>query len=255
MNTEKILPETLLQLMINVLETEPSFKYKRGIQPFLMEIHGKDFYVYVKNLSSAYFKTRPDTTRAQLPVRGDFEAIKSSPIPFVFLGYDRVNDVLVCWNFHIAKQRLNERKSVSFYSRSFYQDEVVCGEFLKKTLKNGDTPVLFKRKDIISFFYNIHALFETPTENHSAFPISSSDGKINSIEEDDLLNKLKLLLDTDTPHTLEAIKVTQQYYGDLPKMKFRDWANLVKNVKFNKDIKNISARNDGNDYELLKMEI
>ena len=29
----------------------------------------------VKNLSSAYFKTRPDTTRAQLPVKEDFDEI------------------------------------------------------------------------------------------------------------------------------------------------------------------------------------
>lgn len=38
--------------------------------------------------------------------------------------------------------------------------------------------------------------------------------------------------DTETPHTLEAIKITQQYYGNLPEMKFRDWANLIKTVKF-----------------------
>lgn len=234
MKTEKILPETLLQLMINVLEIEPSFKYKKGIQPFLMEIHGKEFYVYVKNLSSAYFKTSPDTTRAQLPVRGDFDEIKRSIIPFVFLGYDRINDVLVCWNYHIAKQRLNERKSVSFYSRSFYQDEVVTGEFLKKTLKNGDTPVLFKRKDIVSFFENIEVLFENSVNGNVSPKTIFENGKIISITEEDLLKKLRPLLDTDTPHTLEAIKVTQQYYGDLSQMKFRDWANLVKNVKLSR---------------------
>lgn len=52
MRTEKVLPETLLQLMLNVLETAPDFIYKKGIQPFLMEIGGKDYYVYV-NLNSA----------------------------------------------------------------------------------------------------------------------------------------------------------------------------------------------------------
>lgn len=43
MRTEKVLPETLLQLMLNVLETAPDFIYKKGIQPFLMEIGGKVF--------------------------------------------------------------------------------------------------------------------------------------------------------------------------------------------------------------------
>ena len=231
MKTEKILPETLLQLMLNVFGAAPDFVYKSGIQPFLMEIGGREFYIYVKNLSSAYFKTRPDTTRAQLPVREDFEEIKLSAIPFVFLGYDSVNDVIVCWNYHTAKQRLNERKSVSFYSRSYFQEEVVSGEFLRKELKNGDTPVLFKRKDIITFFQSIDSFFGKPTGSEDVKDIIV-DGKINNITDKTLLQKLKPLLNTDTPHTLEAIKVTQQYYGDLPQMKFRDWANLVKNVQF-----------------------
>ncbi len=232
MKTEKILPETLLQLMLNVFEAAPDFVYKYGIQPFLMELGGREFYVYVKNLSSAYFKSRPDTTRAQLPVREEFDEIKLSAKPFVFLGYDSVNDVIVCWNYHTAKQRLNERKSVSFYSRSYFQEEVVSGEFLKKELKNGDTPVLFKRKDIITFFRSIDSFFGKPIEYKDVKDIII-DGKIKNIADKALLMKLKPLLNTDTPHTLEAIKVTQQFYGDLPQMKFRDWANLVKNVQFN----------------------
>lgn len=235
MKTEKILPETLLQLMLNVFEVAPDFVYKNGIQPFLMELEGREFYVYVKNLSSAYFKSRPDTTRAQLPVREEFEGIKKSDIPFVFLGYDSVNDVIVCWNYHTAKQRLNEKKSVSFYSRSYFQEEVVSGEFLKKELKNGDTPVLFKRKDIVTFFRSIDSFFGKPTESEGVKDIIV-DGKIKNIADKMLLMKLKPLLHSETPHTLEAIKVTQQFYGDLPQMKFRDWANLVKSVQFNDTI-------------------
>lgn len=116
MRTEKVLPETLLQLMLNVLETAPDFIYKKGIQPFLMEIGGKDYYVYVKNLSSAYFKTRPDTTRAQLPVKEDFDEIKHSIIPFVFLGYDRINDVLVCWKSYCETTFEREEKCFFLFS-------------------------------------------------------------------------------------------------------------------------------------------
>ena len=141
-------------------------------------------------------------------------------------------DIIVCWNYHTAKQRLNERKSVSFYSRSYFQEEVVSGEFLRKELKNGDTPVLFKRKDIITFFRSIDSFFGKPTGSEDEKDIIV-DGKINNITDKTLLQKLKPLLNTDTPHTLEAIKVTQQFYVDLPQMKFRDWANLVKNVQFN----------------------
>lgn len=87
--------------------------------------------------------------------------IKQSPYPFIFLGYDADNDVCICWDYHIAKQRLNAANSVSFYSRSFFQEEVKRGEFLRKTLKNGDRPVFFKRKDIVSFFEQIDTFFSS----------------------------------------------------------------------------------------------
>ena len=51
-----------------------------------------------------------------------------------------------------------------------------------------------------------------------------------------MINVPEDLSDTETPHTLEAIKITQQYYGNLPEMKFRDWANLIKTVKFENEL-------------------
>lgn len=159
MKTYKIYPETLQQLILEVLEKSPNFKYISGMQPFLATYKNKYYYVYIKNLSSAYFHERPDTTRAQLPIKEVFDEIKKTPYPFVFLGYDQNTDVIVCWNYHIVKQRLNAAKSVSFYSRKFFQDEVIEGEFLRKKLKNGDEPVLFKRKDLIQFFDKIEELF------------------------------------------------------------------------------------------------
>lgn len=48
MMNEKVLPETLLQLMLNVLAKADSFQYISGIQPFLMSLKGRKYYVYVK---------------------------------------------------------------------------------------------------------------------------------------------------------------------------------------------------------------
>lgn len=243
MKIEKIQPETLLQLLLDVFKNAPQFKYISGIQPFLMSFGQQKYYVYVKNLSSAYFKERPDTTRAQLPKRDEFEQIKQSPLPFIFFGYDQINDVLVCWNYHIAKSRLNEKESVSFYSRTFFQEEVVEGEFLRKRLKNDDVPVLFKRKDIVTFFEQIDSFFplvETSenqdTEVEETQPIMAPinvNKKITEITDKGLLQQLKPLLAINSPHTLEAIKLVQSHYGNMPAMKFRDWAKLIKSVTFN----------------------
>jgi hypothetical protein len=160
---EKIKAETLLALMREVLDQTDDFIYISGVQPFLMSFINQKYYVYVKNLSSAYFSDRDKTTRAQLPIRPEFDSIKSSNYPFIFLGYDSINDVFVCWNYHIAKERLNVGKSVSFYSRSFFQSEVKDGELVRKSLKNGDTPVLFKRSSLIDFFRKIDSFFPQNT--------------------------------------------------------------------------------------------
>lgn len=162
-NIEKIKPETLLALMREVLEQSSEFSYINGTQPFFMSFKDQKFYVYVKNISSAYFSDRDKTTRAQLPIKKEFDSIRSSPYPFIFLGYDGIHDVFICWNFHTAKERLNIGKSVSFYSRTFFQSEVKEGELIRKKLKNGDLPVLFKRSSLIEFFNNINTFF-TPID-------------------------------------------------------------------------------------------
>jgi hypothetical protein len=248
---KKIYPETLLQLMLDVLKNSPKFSYIRGTQPFLISFDSKEYYVYVKNLSSAYFRERPDTTRAQLPIREDFEEIKASPNPFIFLGYDQDNDVLVCWNYNVAKTRLNEKKSVSFYSRQFFQEEVSFGDFLRKRLKNGDEPILFKRKNLVEFLSQIDTFFVAEEEKDEQSTILSnaenfgsndkkseeianpyvSDGKLLKITDKTLISQLKSIVQTN--HTLEAMKLAERFYnGQFPAMKLKDWHNLIKEIDF-----------------------
>ena len=231
MAIEKVLPETLHQLLVSVLSQSKDFELMEGIMPFRMRFKNNEYYVYSKNLSSAYFKDRPTSTRAQLGFKEEFSIIKQSPLPFIFFGYDKDNDVLVCWNYHFVKKRLNEKKSVSFYSNSTFQEKVVAGEFLRRKLKNEDIPVFMKRKDVVSFFENIENFFDEIPTNETETKIQND--KILSITDRQLLDKLKPLLDTENPHTLEAIKIVQQYYGFKPHMKFRDWALLVKGIVYN----------------------
>lgn len=254
MKPEAIQPETLRDLMLKVLSQHPSFYYIDGVQPFSIIFDEQKYYVYIKNLSSAYFKDRPDTTRAQLPIREEFEQIKQSDLPFIFLGYDSNNDVLVCWNFHIVKTRLNEKKSVSFYSRQYFQDEVVTDEFLRKELKNADKPVLFKRKNLVEFFQKIDTFFPINNsdcrveEDNEATEIITDNpfvenGKILKIIEQDLINKLKPMIATG--RQFEAAKQAEAFYNNkYPKMTLKDWFNLLKKInhepiQYNKDFSEV----------------
>lgn len=264
---EKIYPETLLQLILDVLKSAPHFFYIRGTQPFLISFNGKEYYIYVKNMSSAYFSERPDTTRAQLPIREEFEEIKTSPNPFIFLGYDQENDVLICWNYHIVKSRLNERKSVSFYSRKFFQEEVTMGTFLQKRLKNGDEPILFKRRDLIEFFTRIETFF-TPENNESDTnlllfnekKINESNniiaviptnpyivnGKLLKITDSELIEQLKPIIQAN--RILQALKMAEQFYsGQFPTMKLKDWHELIKNIVFDETHEQIEVQSENID--------
>jgi hypothetical protein len=253
MKIEKIYPETLKRLLVEILETSPKFSYIDGIQPFLMLFDDKEYYVYVKNLSSAYFTNSPKITRAQLPKRDEFEEIKKSSNPFIFLGYDPDNDVLVCWDFHIAKARLNEKENVSFYSRQFFQDEVSLGVFLHKRLKNNDELVLFKRKDLIDFFNRLETFFpavefsdEIRTTQFNPSKLQNEDeigdeklivsnGKLLKITDNTLIDQLKPLI--ETKHTFEALKLVENFYKErFPLMTLRDWSALVKNIDFEESI-------------------
>ncbi len=92
------------------------FSYDDG-NPFLIKIGTKQYFVFLKNLSPAYFKNSPDVTRIQLPYSDHFSKIFKADIPFIILGYDVDTDTVVSWNPQKIKERLNAKSNVSLYSR------------------------------------------------------------------------------------------------------------------------------------------
>lgn len=235
MKIEKICGEKLLDLFLVKMKVCEDFEFLGGIQPFKIRFSNKVYYVYIKNMSSAYFKNRVDVTRAQLPKRAEFDSIKKSDIPFIFLGYDLENDIYVCWNFHIVKNRLNEKDSVSFYSRYSIQNSVKEMIFYRKKLSNGDNLVLFKRDLLEIFFKKIDSFFgdEDDIVENNKTENCRNIKKLAEIKDKELLEKLKPLLTGEVLHSLEAIKLIQETYADAyPNMNYRDWSELVRNIKF-----------------------
>lgn len=238
MESNKISIEEIRRSLVRSFEGTFGFVSIAGNNPFLLRRAHQQYFLYVKRLSSAYFKDRPDTTRAQLPKLEIFDTIKQSNHKFLFLGYDVENGVYACWNYHKVKMRLNEKKSVSFYSRLSAQRKVKRGEFLRLTLKNGDEPVLFKWGDIAGFvdkidsFFPNSALRQTHAEDERLGDEECQDGKLGRIVDAVLLSRLRPLLNTSCPRTLEAISMLEAYYAKrYPKMEMRDWLSLIKNLK------------------------
>lgn len=135
------------------------YRFIEGLNPFHILLNGTEYWIYIKNLTSAHF-TNPEVWRAQLPLRDDFEAIKNSDIAFILLGYDGENDVYATWNPVWVKQRLNSTENVSLYSRYSLQVEARESFELKRMdLGNDGEVVVFPREMTRMFFINVSSYF------------------------------------------------------------------------------------------------
>lgn len=232
----KILAKELKLKFVEVLNMIDGFSYEEG-NPFLITISGNMFYVFLKNISPAYFANLPDITRVQLPYSDHFNQIIKENVTFVILGYDTESDTFVGWNPERIKQRLNAKGNISLYSRKSLQEKVPPYEFSFGSLSNGEKIVLFRREMLPNFFSQIQGLFSTEDlskdfeefEQLEPEELPEVEDKIYEIKDQGLLEKIKPILQKD--RVLEAVKICGEYYKDKYKaMKFRDWFNLVEDV-------------------------
>ena len=161
---KKISRYTLQQIFIESLEECDSFRIIDGLNPFHIMLNGKELYIYIKNLSPAYF-SNPDVWRVQLPKKEEFDTIKEGEIDFVLLGYDADNDVYTTWHPKWTKQRLNNGESVSFYSRLSLQKEVASSQDIKRLSLNNDGEVIaFPREHLEFILSNLKTFFQDDSD-------------------------------------------------------------------------------------------
>ena len=161
---KKISRYTLQQIFIESLEECDSFRIIDGLNPFHIMLYGKELYIYIKNLSPAYF-TNPDVWRVQLPKKEEFDKIKEGEIDFVLLGYDADNNVYTTWHPKWTKQRLNNGESVSFYSRLSLQEEVASSQDIKRLSLNNDGEVIvFPREHLEFILSNLKTFFQDDSD-------------------------------------------------------------------------------------------
>lgn len=150
----------LVEIFEHEMSESPSFKHlDNSINPCHVVFQGTEFYVYIKNLSSAYF-TNKNVCRAQLTDIDSLKSIKESDSLFILLAYYQENDTFAVWNPHIAKQRIGTAKSPSFYSRLTLQDDAAAKHnFVSLELKNDGSVLAFPREYILAFMSNIKNYF------------------------------------------------------------------------------------------------
>jgi hypothetical protein len=229
----KILARELKIKFIETLSDLEKFSYEDG-NPFLIKIGSKRFFIFLKNLSPAYFRNSPDVTRVQLPYSDHFSKIFKADIPFIILGYDVDNDTFVCWNPKQVKQRLNAKSNVSLYSRESLQTEVKLDEFKSGYLSNGEKIIVFKRDNLTSFFEKISVLFKEikdENEEKNTYIVDEPEteyiiDKLLDITDKKLIFEIRPLLKKNK--VLEAVEVCTNFYkGKYKSMTFKDWFKIV----------------------------
>lgn len=229
----KVLAKELKILFVETLANVKGFRYKEG-NPFYMQIGPKPYFIFLKNISPAFFVNSPDITRVQLPYSKHFSKVLRAQVPFVILGYDSENDIFVSWNPNQIKDRLNTKSNVSLYSRKSIQSKVRGNGFKEAYLSNGDKIVLFKRSSLNEFFDSMVTLFRRSTELTKQITVTEpleafDDGMLRKITDREILHSLKPLLKESK--VLEAVNVCSKYYDtQYPSMSFKDWFQLVNNL-------------------------
>jgi hypothetical protein len=214
----KILAKELKIKFVETLSDIDDFNYEDG-NPFLIRIYDKQFFIFLKNLSPAYFKNSPDITRVQLPFSEHFNKIFKAQIPFIIFGYDADNDTMVCWNPSKIKERLNAKSNVSLYSRESLQSKVKNHEFKEGFLSNGEKIILFKRERLVEIFKIMNDLFNKSHLEKKAKKIEHKNNPTTENQNNKLLElKDKKIIKLINPllknnKVLEAVKICSEYYS------------------------------------------
>lgn len=213
----------LKNMFIESLGNSNKINYIEG-NPFLLQIGARRQYIYLKQLSQAYFANSPDITRIQLPYNKHFDKIQKTHIPFIIFGYDYDYDVWVSWSISKIFKRLNSKSNVSLYSRKSFQKRVNNRRIFTEYLSNGDEVYLMKRNHLRTFIIDKLVLAEERLTNKTE-NITSED-KIYVIDDELLLEKVKVLLYRN--RVLEVVEICTKHYKNRYKnMTFKDWFRII----------------------------
>lgn len=227
-----------IQLMLANLFKNQKFQFLELGNPFLIQLDNVKYYLYIKNITSAYFKNRPDITRIQLGYSAKLNKICKSNIPFVLLGLDLTNGVFACWDPTKIKRRINAKANISLYSKTSVQKSIKGSKILAHELANGDKVVLFKTKTIAQFLGNIADYFPGVNIYNSKIALKSFKDPLVMYSEDDLFTqidnslkkKLRSLIEENK--FLEAVAICIEHHGEKYKdFSFSQWCDFVKKLK------------------------
>lgn len=171
MNTDEI-----VILISKQLASGPSPLDVTSVQnPLIIKVEGIPYALYIRKITSAYFKSRPDVTRIQLHNSDSIRNLEDQGIKVLTVGYCTESNCVVLWPQKSITSRFNKRKNVSLYSRmSFQRIAGKSDSAIHYQLSNGDKitglPLICLNNVLKDFTRNVEGtlkLFEDDEESKS----------------------------------------------------------------------------------------
>jgi hypothetical protein len=218
----KISATELKNKFIDSFKNEKSFNSGDG-NPFLINFERKEYYVFLKNISPAYYPKYPDITRIQLPFSPHFRKISKSNIPFIILGFNTDYDTFTGWDPSKIKGRLNNKSNVSLFSRNSFQEKLHFNNFKEHQISNGDMVILFNIRSTPQYFRKYMDYFKN---HYDLFSEITPTQKLQQINSSNLKNKASHIKIIE----LEVLNL----FSKNPFLAHQKYSEYMSNLKFNK---------------------
>ncbi|HTB07690.1 MAG TPA: HNH endonuclease [Bacteroidia bacterium] len=133
-----------------------------GNNPYRFSINKKTFYVLIKNVhESGDGRENQDECRIQISKSKNFNAALNSKTPVIVLGYFADEKVFTAWNPYLMRDRFNQKKTISLYSRFSIQRQAAINK-IAVYIDSNDQAVLSFLPDYLGLYLenlsNIHLL-------------------------------------------------------------------------------------------------
>lgn len=224
----KRLPKKQLKELFETIVAESGGKCGKA-NPFIYQRGNFKCYVFIKNISPAYYVNYPDNSRVQLPTSNRFKEVINSHLLFFIIGYDKENEVFASWNPSLIKDRLNEKRNVSVYSRFSWQSKVPTGEFMQHHLGNEEKVILFK-KELLNEFFEVYPTLFNDLENN----INTYKFEVNGKFDFDMKTIRKIIDPLLKEHkVLQAVSVLKDLLKNEPEyqeLSFKDYFKIVNEI-------------------------
>ena len=184
--------DDIIGLITGHLTQSASIKVHSTDNPLEISTSKMRLALYIRKITSAYFKNRPDVSRVQLHDSQSIKNCEKRGVSVLVVGYCPRTDSVIIWPPESITSRFNKRNNVSLYSRFSFQLEAGKSTMINSyTLSNGDVVRGSNLSAIADVIRCIAPQVRGFKSSIISIPLNPSEGShISELNDSDALKKI-----------------------------------------------------------------